>query len=253
MKKTLAAALIAATMVIPAGLTVGASLDATNFATDCNDDGTVEISDKVQYVGGTGTLNRNCYVSVHPTATLILKGVEITGTHVLVISGPPDLIGGAKSGVVVKDSVIDLGGALQISPGCCAGDPTIDDGKAAIVVSNSKFKADTIELTTSFDWQRGTIKVTSSELTANSTTQPGAGIIVRSSPVAGSNGRTRVTDSSFSAETGILLEASAGLLGGGVISVRNSTFDGGTTTITAGSFGASCRSTGSTPDIPCTP
>jgi hypothetical protein len=250
MKVLLGAALIAATMVIPAGLADGASLDAADFAADCNDGGIVEISDKVQYVGGTGTLEGDCVVYVDPAATLILKGVEITGAHTLGIGSGID--GGAKSGVVVKDSVIDLAGGLQISPGCCEGVGGSNDGKAAIVVSNSKLIADAIELNASLGWQRGTIKVTSSELTATGRGHSREGIIVKSSSGAGSDGRIRVTDSSFSAETGILVEASA-LNGGGRISVRNSTFDGGTTTITAGPLGASCQSIGNTPPpILCT-
>lgn len=254
MKSALVLAIVAATAILPGGPAEAARMDATDLAADCAD-GVVEVDGQARFVRGSAVIDTVCQIQLGVGERFVLRDVAITGSGGIVVTTAPDEAT-ANSQVRVAGSTIELDGPVELNAGCAAGDAGVPDGNARVVVRNSSVRGDTVQLCASLDWPGGVVRVISSQITATSTTFPFAGVSISASPGGGSNGNARVIGSTLSAATGISIVASPDATtpaDAGRVVARNNVFDSAATvTITAGSSGT-CRSTGNTPAVACTP
>ena len=202
---------------------------AGDIAADCNDDGVVTVYGTERYIGGVGTITRDCNVNLTAGAKLVLRNVTLTSTGSLAaISSPPGTT------IKVLDSTITAAGSLELTAGCCAGEPFEVDG--TVIVRRSDLSGSSLQILASFGATNGRAVVAESTLTAS-----GAfGVQVRTGP----DGLTRVRDSVISSGGDVWL-ASAG----DTRARRNTLSAAGTVTIEGG---VSCASIANTPAVPCT-
>jgi hypothetical protein len=251
MKIVMAAAIVALSFALPIGPADGARLDASNLEADCADDGVVKIDGTARYVGGQANLTAFCRIELGYGEKLVLRNVEVSSTSALVVHNASEGGGSAYSIIKIVDSVFDIAGAFELSAGCNAGDLSVPDHDASIIIKRSKLRGEVVHACSSLDWDGGRVRVTSSDITATTTTFPFEGIRLVSSPLFGANGTTIVKDSTLTAPTGINISASDVSSGGRTVAVRN-VFVGSGTVITAGAAG-SCRSNMNSPAVACTP
>jgi hypothetical protein len=229
-------------LVLSGGSVSAARMDAADFAADCNADGTVEVTGVLRVVGGIGVITTtNCIVALDAGEKLVLRDVELSGTAFVVTTGDPS---GADTTVKVLDSVIEMSGPLQLSPGAVAGDPGVPDADATVVVRRSSISAQNIDLSASLDWERGRVVVTDSDLIVPS----GDGtVLLSASMFGGSDGVVKVLNSTIS--TAGEVRISTGDTGKSV--VRGSAVSGVSVAISTGAGGI-CRTSGNTPALVCT-
>ena len=152
--------------------------------------------------------------------------------------------------VRVRDSSISLGddGAIQLSPGCCAGEGEPDRGEynARISVVGSFLRAGTVEVSASIADRNGTALVKSSILKGVATWSENPVTVLAS--ISSTGGKASVYDSQLVSATGIRIETGDA----GDTNARTNVFDFTTAvTITTGAGGA-CTSSGNTPPTACT-
>ena len=214
-----------------------ARLDAADFAADCNADGVVEVSGNQRYVGGAGTLTRDCSVTMEPGARLTFRRVDITGSGALVAISSP-----AQTAIRIIRSSIAVAGPLELTAGCCSGEGDGSEADGKVFVRSSSLTGSSVQLLASFDDPNGKVSVRRSTVTATD-----GDIQFRASDLNGTNGHVRVRDSRLSA-TGDLVIASGG--GGKTHVIRNTSTIDGTAEVTTGEDGR-CRSRRNTPALPC--
>jgi hypothetical protein len=225
------------TALAPAAV-AGPPSTAAELAADCNDDGQVTITGSQHYRGGSGSLTGGCSLVLAPGATLVLDRVELRGDSYLVaISSPRDTT------IRVVDSDIEVAGALELTAGCCAGDPLVPEQDGTVTVHRSRLQGDSVQLMASFDWPYGRIQVHRSELVATGS----LGIQVRASDLGGTNGRVRVTRSTLSSAGDVLVRTGTR----GRTTASRSTFTAsGSVTVATGVDGT-CRTSRTVPDVAC--
>lgn len=238
----LATALLA---LLPASLAGAAPpTTAAGFAADCNDDGRVEVTSNLWVVGGTGALNRDCVVVMDPIATLTFVNAAVGQSPGLI--GCCNLVVGdalQRTQVRVVRSSIALEGAVQLSPGCCSGDPSRNEADADVLVLNSFVRGATVEVSGSIADGGGRALVAGSTLQA--TAAVGSPLTVVASLTGGPGGRVSVFRSTLISAAGIRLETGAK---GRTVAVKNAFLAAGGVTVTSG---GSCASIGNSPDVPC--
>ena len=142
--------------LLPATASASPPIDAAALAEDCNKDGLVEVVNQLRVDGGSGTLLRDCFITMAPKATLDLRNVTLDGGDVAFVIADAQQF----TTVRVRDSSISLGddGAIQLSPGCCAGEGEPDRGEynARISVVGSFLRAGTVEVSASTADRNGT-------------------------------------------------------------------------------------------------
>ncbi len=230
---------VAAALVAVATLGVGPSAaaappDAVDLAADCNADGRLDIDGTARYVGGVGVLTTDCVVTMTAGSRLILRGIDLSSAAEFFV------IGNAANDTTVRvvGSTIDLGGFLQLAPGCCSGDPAFPEQDATIVVRDSFLRGTSVEVSASTASTGGRVRVRRSTLDATATST-----VVRASE----SSDVVVTDSNLAATTDLVIESTIG----GRTRVARSSLAGASITISAGP-GGTCTSTGNTPPVPCT-
>lgn len=174
-----------------------------------------------------------------PGATLNLLGVSLGGSGSLVVGDAQE-----ETTLRVLYSRIDLDGAVQLAPGCCAGgEPDRSEADALLRVVGSAIRGSSVELSASTGDDRGRTVVRWSVIEA---TGP-LGLVVHAS-VSASSGRLTLAYSSLTSAGN--LSVATGI--DGRTRVRNNLFAvTGPTTITTGAGGA-CTATGNAPPVPCT-
>jgi hypothetical protein len=234
-------------LLVPAAASAGPTIDAAALAEDCNKDGLVMIDRHgLRVVGGSGVLARDCFISMAPKAEFELRDVRLTGGDVAFVIADAQQF----TTVDVSDTEISLGdgGAIQLSPGCCAGEGEPDRGEynARITVVDSFLRAGTVEVSASTADRNGTVVVKRSILKGVAAWSENP-VVVHAS-VSSTGGKATVTDSQLISVTGIRI--ATGDLGD--TRARRNTFDFTTAvTITTGA-GGSCTSSGNTPPTACT-
>lgn len=215
---------------VPAGAARGTAAD---FVRDCNSDGLVRITGIQKYIGGSGNLTRICNVGMAPGSRLVFDGVELGGVGLAAISARRDTT------VKVLDSVIKMDGPLELTAGCCAGDPLVAEQDGTVIVKNSTLAGEALQLLASFESPRGRVVVRESVLVSSGV----FALQIRT----GRTGTTKVLDTTLESGNGIQIVSG----NRGLTAARRNVFDAaGAVTITTGSRGT-CRATGNTPPIPC--
>lgn len=217
-----------------------ARIDASAFAADCNDDGTVNVTGTLTVVGGSGTIADNCFIFIDDHGKLEFRGVNLDSVGCVLPSLCGLIVGGsgANSTVNVSRSTIDVNGPIQLSAGCCGGD--IPETKGSTRVVDSVLKGSSVEVSASVADDGGRVVVRRSTLEA---TGP-FGVSVRTSL----NGTTRFNDNvviSF-ADTAV----TSGPLG--TTTVRRNDFAAVSGLVTITANGGRCVSAGNIPSVPCT-
>ncbi len=227
-------------LVIGGGTTNAAHTDAAAFAADCNADGTVVVNGVLRVVGGTGVLTTACIISIDAGEKLVFRGVDLTGTGFVVTTGNPS---GANTTVKVIDSLINMSGPLQLSPGAVAGDAGVPDSDATVVVRRSTLSASSIDLSTSLDWERGRVVVADSHLVVPSGT---GNVWISASILGGADGIAKVVNSTISTAGDVYIQSGDT----GKTVVRGSAVSGASVTLSTGAGGV-CKTSGNTPVLTC--
>ena len=235
-KRTVLLVFLAAVGLLPATASASPPIDAAALAEDCNKDGLVEVVNQLRVDGGSGTLLRDCFISMAPKATLDLRDVTLDGGDVAFVIADAQQF----TTVRVRDSSISLGddGAIQLSPGCCAGEGEPDRGEynARIGVVGSFLRAGTVEVSASTADRNGTVIVKNSILKGVAAWSENP-VVVHAS-VSSTGGRASVYDSQLISVTGIRIATGDA----GDTTARRNTFDFTTAvTITTGA-GGGCTS-----------
>lgn len=244
MKKAAIAAFVILLMAVPVLTTAAAAAippTAEDLASDCNDDGLVDIAVNTRYHGGTGELTQDCRVTMAGDTKLVLDGVVMTSTCCFLVISPA----GANTNVVVSHTQFDLASTLQLTTGCCSGDPGGEN--ARVTVNGSDLAAETIELGASVGNPDGKVRVQNSKLRATGTSP--VAVLIHASygdAAAAVHGSTIVAGSELHSAGGIRIDTGAG----GDTRARANTLDASTVVITTGPDG-SCRSAGNIPDVVC--
>jgi hypothetical protein len=246
MKAALLLSLAAAIgLAVPAAASARVT-NAAGLAADCNADGRVFIRDFLKVTGGSGRLRRDCFVTMAKDATFGLRDVTLTGGDVAFV------ISDARQSTEVRvgGSTIRLGdnGAIQLSPGCCAGEgePDRSERRAYIGVSNSFLRAGTVEVSASVADRGGTVLVRDSTLKGVATWSDNPVTVLAS--LSSINGSVTVLDSTLTGVTGVKIATGDT----GDTAARRNTLNFSTAaTITTGAGGV-CASSGNTPPTPCT-
>jgi len=244
-----------------------APLTIEDFVLDCGD-GVVNVVGTQRYIGGAAVLAGTCIVVPEPGATLVLRGVTL--------SGPGDLIAttgttsGADVTLKVVDSDITLGGFVEFAAGAAAGDPGVPEQNGTVIIRNSTVSGAGVLATASFDWPGGRVVIRDSVVTAtagnltvaaselvgtdgvvrvaNSTLQASGDLTIRTGTDApsGNNGLTRIVKSTLDAGNATLVDSGPN----GRTIVRATAIPGSPVTITTGA-GGFCRTVGLIPPIAC--
>jgi len=225
--------------LVPAAPAAAARGTAEDFAKDCNDDGFVRISGVQKYIGGSGSLDRDCIVVLQPGGKVVFRDVEVSGVGNLVAISSPD-----RTTVKVLNSTIKVAGALELTAGCCAGDLLVPENDGTVIVKNSTLAGDSLQLIASFDWPNGKVVVRNSILAGTGS----LGVQIRASDLGGSEGIVRVVDSSIAAGGDVLIRTGKD----GLTVARRDTFSAAGSVIITTGAGGICRSSGHTPATPCT-
>lgn len=233
----LIAALIAS--LVPAAPAAAARGTAEDFAKDCNDDGFVRIPGVQKYIGGSGSLDRDCIVVLQPGGTVVFRDVDVSGVGNLVAISSPD-----RTTVKVLNSTIKVAGALELTAGCCAGDQLVPENDGTVIVKNSTLIGESLQLVASFDWPNGKVVVRNSKLEGTGI----QGVQIRASDLVGVDGQVRVVDSSISAGGDVVIRTGTT----GLTVARRDTFSSSGRVIITTGRGGICRSSGHTPATPCT-
>lgn len=216
---------------------------ATDFAADCDDDGLVVVTGRTVYRGGSATFSGMqigqtwvCFVRVEPGATLVLRRVDLTGTQLILGTGPH----GDGATVQVHNSTIELDGYLELTPGANAGDPEVFDNDVTLLIRRSRLDAAGIMLATSFDWPNGRTEVRNSELHAT------GNVWIEASLGGGSNGSVAVLNSTVDAGGDVLIRSGTA----GRTLVRRSAVTGSSVTVQTGA-GGTCDTVANVPPLGC--
>ena len=78
MRRVIPLIFVVAAGLLPAGASAGPTISAADLAEDCNKDGLVLVENQLRVDGGSGTLLRDCFISMAPKATLELRDVRST-------------------------------------------------------------------------------------------------------------------------------------------------------------------------------
>jgi hypothetical protein len=220
--------------------------NAAGLAADCNADGRVVIRDFLKVTGGSARLRRDCFVTMAKFATFGLRDLTLTGGDVVFV------ISDARQSTEVRvgNSTIKLGddGAIQLSPGCCAGEgePDRSERRAYVGVSNSFLRAGTVEVSASVADRGGTTVVRDSTLKGVATWSDNPVTVLAS--LSSINGSVTVLDSTLSGITGVKVATGDD---GDTVARRNTLTFSTAATITTG-VGGACASSANTPPTPCT-
>jgi hypothetical protein len=246
MKRTIAFLPLFGLAVLPAAtaLADGPPVSAAAFAADCNDDGLVTITHQLRVHGGSGVLIEDCVVVMAPRARLVMRDATLTSASSGLVVGDAQI----RSNIQLLRTSIELGGFVQLSPGCCAGDPEPgrSERDATVVVTDSTVRGTTVEVSGSIAADGGTAVVRGSTLEATDGTFDSPLTVLAS--LTGSGGTATVTDSTLVSANGIRIATGDA---GTTTAVGNTFVAAGAVTITTGA-GGTCTSSGSTPDVPCT-
>ncbi len=210
-------------------------IDAADLAADCNDDGILDVGDDLRVRGGAGTITELCLVRIAAGTSLTLHGVVLEGPGGFVVV---DSLTGSR--IRVARSTIDLASFVQLSAGCCSGDPSRDESGGRAVVVDSFVRGQTVEVS-------GSVADASGRATVRRSTLEAVGPTISSVAVHVSlDGRVTVTDSVLIAPGQVSIDSGPD----GTTVARRNVFDSPTVIITTGE-GGSCRSRGNTPSVPC--
>lgn len=228
--------------VLASAAAAGPPGDAADLAADCNADGALAISGHVAFRGGSGVLSEDCIVTMAPGSTLALRRIELTSGCCSFIVGDAQ----ESTSVRVDDSTIDLAGAVQLAPGCCAGsgEPGRSETDATAVVRGSTIRGQTVEVSASIADSGGRAVVDDSVLEA---TDPTFGSATVLASLTGSGGSVTLRDSTVTAVSETRIESGAD----GRTVARADTFAGPATVIIATGAGGTCTSAANTPPVPC--
>lgn len=234
--------LLAVLLALPAKASAAVTIDAAEFAAKCST-GTYMLGFSVR-ITGTGTLTGDCFITLAEDVTLGFLHASFDdvggGCCAMIVS---DSL--RDSRIVVKNSTIDLHGAVQLAAGCCSGgEVTHPEENGRVDARNSFIRGDSVELSGSTADDFGTVVVRSTYLEA---TNPSFLVRIRAS-VPAIGGTISVNRSHLVSAGDILVDTDVA----GRTVVRNTILAAaGTTTITTGT-GGSCVSSGNTPPSACT-
>ncbi len=235
---TLVAVLLLGTFPVTAS---AARIDASAFAADCNDDGTVNVTGTLMVVGGLGTIADNCFIFIDDGGKLVFRGVNLNSDGCVSPSLCGLIVGGsgADSVVNVSRSTIDVNGPIQLSAGCCSGGEIPDTNGSAKVV-DSLLKGSSVEVSASIASDGGRVVVRRSTLVASGP----FGVSV----ITSLNGTTRFNGN-------VLISAgNAAVISGpsGNTTARRNDFTGVSGVVTITASGGRCVSADNIPSVPCT-
>lgn len=249
MKRLIAPLAVLGLMALAAPASASPPIDAAAFAEDCNDDGLVHVTDHLKVFGGTGFLNDGvCVVQMDPGTKLTMKDAALNGDAAyLVVADAQE-----ETQVSLLRTTIfftsDDDSAVQLSPGCCAGEPEPgrDESDALVRVSDSLLRAGTVEVSGSTAADGGTALVKRSTLKGAATWSSDP-VVVHAS-LTGVGGTAAAEDSTFISPTGIRIATGDA---GTTVATGNQFMFGTAVTITTGA-GGTCTSSGNTPPVACT-
>lgn len=219
-------------------------ISAEEFATKCST-GTYMVGFDLRVHGGTGTLTGDCFITLAEGVTLSFSSLtfdDVGGCCAMIVA---DSL--RDSRIVLSKATIDLGGAVQLAAGCCAGDgePLHPEENGRVDARNSSVRGDTVELSASTADDAGTVTVRNTTLEALSTSD--FALNIRAS-VPGTGGSVDVRSSQLVSAGGILVNTDEA----GTTTVRNTLLVApGPIVITTGA-GGTCTSSGNTPPVACT-
>ena len=243
MRKTIAFTLGAALLgILQAGPAAAAPpITSSEFATLCSS-GPLTVAGRMTVTGGTGELTADCFITMRPGAVLSFENATLTSDTEMLIVADSQI----KSALNVTGSTIDLGGAVQLATGCCAGggEPGRNENRTSVSVIDSVIIGETVEVSGSIAANLGTALVQNSTLEATSSSSFSLSVLAS---VAGTGGSATVTNSTLSTPGGIHIETGTA----GTTTATGNTFSAGSVTISAGS-GGTCTSAGNTPSVSCT-
>ncbi len=248
MRRLLVGAAIAVAAVSVAPPATAATPTIDDFVADCNDDGRVDVSGVQRYRTGTATLTGICIVVPEPGSTFVLRDVTLSGGGSLVVTTGP--VSGADVTLKIIDSMVTLGGFVELSAGAAAGDPGVPEQNGRVVIRNSTVKGTGVLVTASFDWPDGSIVISDSAVEST-----GGDLAVDASELGGTDGVIRVRNSTLRASGDIRVRTGTDFPSGdnGRIRIVGSTLDaGGSTLVDSGPNGRTVVKATSIPGTPVT-
>ncbi|MEO7802928.1 MAG: hypothetical protein ABIS18_00225 [Actinomycetota bacterium] len=182
-------------------------VDATGFMRDCDDDGEVVLVRDLTVDGGYAEIPGGCAITLKEGVTLTIQDATLTSENGSFIIG--NAVQGSR--LVVLNSTIAIGGAVQFSPGCCAGKGEIDRSEASayVTIVNSNISGHTVEVTASTADDSGTTVISGSTLRATAADLPIAGLGIGAS-ISASHGHVSVSNSRLLSESGIVIRTGDG-------------------------------------------
>ncbi|HVM11762.1 MAG TPA: hypothetical protein VM638_04730 [Actinomycetota bacterium] len=194
MKKlgTVLAVVLALGASAPAG--ANAPINAAVFAADCAD-GTVVVDGTMNVFGGVGVIRDGiCAVQMTPHSRLFFRDARLLGADVFLVIADAQ----QHTRVEALRTSIEFTGAesaIQLSPGCCAGDPEEgrDERYGWVEIIDSSLHAATVEVSASYASSHGQTFVKRSRIVATHT--DGLASLRITASNTGSHGHVLVEDS----------------------------------------------------------
>ena len=245
MKRTIAAALAALALGVAPGAQANPPIDAATFAADCGD-GLVAVDGVMNVFGGVGVIRDGlCVVTMTPHSRLLFRDARLEGADVFLVIGDAQ----EHTRVEALRTEIEFTGAesaIQLSPGCCAGDPEEgrDERHAWSGVIDSYLHAGTVEVSASYASSYGQAFVKRSTVVATHT--EGLASLRITASNTGSHGHVLVEDSDLRSGDAIRIDT---FERGRTLALRNR-FLSGPVLIYTGPRGT-CISRHNTPETPC--
>lgn len=220
-----------------AGPSLADSLTAEDFAADCNADGTLIVAADLTIEGGEGDITRDCILDMAADVELVIRNARLESTGSLIVG---NALNGSR--LSAAGSVITAEGALQLSPGCCAGGGEGDrsEANALVSITDSLLSGTSVEVTASGADSGGKVILRNSTLRSTASLSPIEAVHIGT----GDNGIVNVVLSRFLSESGTYIRNSDG-----ETTVTANLFLGGPARVS--SRGGSCSSTGNLPPVAC--
>jgi hypothetical protein len=245
MRRVTVLSLAAALTLVPLRASGAPPIDAAEFAAKCST-GTYIVGFDLQVVG-SGTLTGDCFIAIAEDVTLSFVNATIDGSS----PGCCALVVGdslRRSGIVLRNTTIDLDDSVQLAAGCCAGDgePGHPEELGTASVVGSFVRGTTVEVSasTADDFGRAVVRNSTLVATDGSFASP---LDIRAS-VPGTGGEAAVQNSHLTSASGMSIRTDVN----GDTVARNNVFDAAGPIIITTGPGGTCRSAGNTPAVPCT-